>query len=61
MSVGVDQLAHQRVVDRRSGRRDEEQAAILSELAPCHWLDADRGAIELELDLATASQTDSIS
>src|SRR3990170_9118255 len=61
VSVRIDQLADQGVVDGCPRRRDEQQAAVLSELRAGNRLDADRSAFELDLHLATASQSDSIS
>jgi hypothetical protein len=60
VSVGIDQVAYGGVAEGGAGGRDEQEAIILAEVGANDRLDTDGSAIELDLDLTSTSETDTL-
>src|SRR5262249_47638608 len=56
VSAGVDQVADQPIVDRRSLGRDHQDVPFLAQLGAGHGLQANACAVELDLDFAAGRQ-----
>jgi hypothetical protein len=60
VSVGIDQLAYDGVVDLGPDRRDDQQRSLDPKLAACYRLYADAGPVEPHVDGAPTGQPDPI-